>query len=133
MGTRSSTNIVDASGDKPFTLARLYIQYDGYPTGVGNDIKTVLGGKAMVNGFGDGKAEVNGAGCMAAMLIDGLKKGCGGVYVTDPASESREEYHYVVTAQEAGKPILLQIFNYDGKELYNGPLDDFDPEAAEAA
>lgn len=132
MGTRSSTNIVDHSGDTPFTLARLYIQFDGYPTGVGKDIKEIFAGKVMVNGYNDEKTQINGAGCMTAMLIAGLKKKCGNVYVTNPQVEEREGHHYVVTAKGAGKPIQIQVFVYD-TEVYNGPLEDFDPEKAEAA
>ena len=133
MGTRSSTHIIDAEGDTPVTLARLYIQYDGYPSGVGRQIKEILGGKTMVSGYNDPKTQINGAGCMGAMLIDGLKNGCGGVYLTNPAEEERGEYHYVVTAQGAGKPINLQIFEYDDREIYNGPLDELDPRAVEEA
>jgi hypothetical protein len=133
MGTRSSTHIVDHTGESPVTLARLYIQYDGYPTGVGAQIKEILGGKTMVNGYNDPATQINGPGCMTAMLIAGLKKGCGGVYVTDPSSEEEQEFNYTVTAKGAGEPIELRITVFDDHELYNGPLEDFDPEAVEAA
>lgn len=132
MGTRSTTHIVDHSGESPVSLARLYIQYDGYPTGVGNDIKNILGGKTLVNGYNDGATQINGAGCMAAMLIAGLKKGCGGVYLKAPTCEQEEEFNYTVTAKGPGEPIELRIVAYE-KELYNGTLEDFDPQAVEEA
>ena len=125
MGTRSSTNIIDNSGSEPVTLARLYIQYDGYPSGVGNDIKRILGGKTVVNGFNDADTQINGPGCMAAMLIAGLKQGCGGVYLTNPATEDREGYHYEVECNGPGDAIILRIFGYDEETLYDGPLNDF--------
>jgi hypothetical protein len=133
MGTRSSTRIVDNTHGADTTLARLYIQYDGYPTGVGAQIKDILGGKTMVNGYNDADTQINGAGCMGAMLIDGLKNGCGGVYLTDPSEEERESYHYEVRCDGPGKPIHLKVCGYDDQVLYEGSLDEFDPAAVEAA
>jgi hypothetical protein len=130
MGTRSTIHIVDHSDEMPVTLARLYIQYDGYPTGVGRQIQEILGGKSVVNGYNDADTQINGPGCMGAMLIDGLKEGCGGVYLTPPAQVSSEEYDYTVTCKGAGNPIHLHVIGH-GEELYDGTLNDFNPEKCE--
>jgi hypothetical protein len=131
MGTRSTIHIVDSEGESPVTLARLYLQWDGYPTGVGANIQRILGGKTMVNGYNDAETQINGPGCMGAMLIGGLKDGCGGVYLVDPNDDDRCSYHYEVAAQGPGKPIRLTVHGYGGTVLYKGPINEFDPEKAE--
>lgn len=74
MGTRSLLHIKDEGK----TLVTLYRQYDGYPTGMGKDIKDALAkGKArLTNGYSgsDKNPEVfNGMGCLAAYLVVELK------------------------------------------------------------
>ena len=68
MGTRSLTHIQDNNGK---VLTTIYRQYDGYLSGMGNDIKKILGGKTVVNGYNDPETQVNGIECAAEMLIAG--------------------------------------------------------------
>ena len=83
MGTRSLTHIKDDNGQ---TLVTLYRQYDGYPTGMGEDIKTALnnGQVSITNGYSMGDeapATFNGMGCLGAFLVGELKeKKIGNVY-----------------------------------------------------
>lgn len=127
MGTRAIIHVHGGGRDSE-VLTTIYRQFDGYPDGLGDDIKTALGGKELVNGYNDPKRQVNGMGCAAAMLIGALKGGeCGNVYVYKPnASDVGEEYTYRLYA--ADRKLMLEIDGYEeGDEpLYSGPLDDFD-------
>jgi len=130
MGTRSLIHILDDDGK---VLTTIYRQYDGYPAGMGNDIKENLGGKTVVNGYNDPETQVNGMGCAAAMLIAGLKDGCGNVYIFEAgASDVGEEFVYTLST-DSGK-ILLELQSLrEGvtATLYSGLLDEFDGEALE--
>lgn len=150
MGTRSLLHIKDEGK----TLVTLYRQYDGYPTGMGKDIKDALAkGKArLTNGYSgsDKNPEVfNGMGCLAAYLVGELKRphdmgkgnSIGNVYVYHPdASDCGEKYTYTLdTAKSTGagfdrKPgqIMLKIESYHGV-IFDGPLSNFDPEAVKKA
>lgn len=129
MGTRSLTHIKDQEGEK--TLVTIYRQYDGYPTGMGNDIKAILGGRILVNGYNDPDKQCNGMGCAAAMLIAGLKDGCGNVYIYPADSHDVwEDYNYTIWPD--GERFRLVVTSYDDSVLYDGPLNEFDAAAVEA-
>lgn len=161
MGTRALTVFKDANeeGDKA-EFAVLYRQFDGYPTGLGADILECFKGKVVVNGY-NADNQINGAGDMAVQLIAFLKvKGSkgydpktfedfpkpvntpGGLYLRAPGTrDCGEEFIYTITcprppedwaAKWEGKLLLTVEECYgSGAVLYEGPLDDFDPEAAE--
>lgn len=152
MGTRSLTHIKEDGK----TLVTLYRQFDGYPTGMGKDIKAALndGNARLTNGFGGDDAipaVFNGMGCLAAGLIKGLKEGIGNVYIYPADSDDcGEEYTYTVyyragagDSEPFSKPtgvICLKVVLVgwkDGGEpnrvMYDGPLSEFDPEKVEAA
>ncbi len=129
MGTRSLTHIKNEDGE---TLVTIYRQCDGYPTGMGADIKATLGDKTLVNGYSDPETQTNGMGCAAAMLIAAIKDGCGNVYIIKPDSaDCWEEYVYTLS-QAAGMKIALKLES-GKKTLFDGLLSDFNPEAVEAA
>lgn len=131
MGTRSLLHI--QSGGE--TLTTIYRQYDGYPTGMGQDIYNCLGEKELVNGYSDPDKQVNGMECAAAMIIGALKKGkCGGIYIYKPdSSDCGEEYTYYLDDKVDGDKsyMTLKILSYD-EEIYNGPLSEFDAEKIES-
>lgn len=131
MGTRSLTHIYSAASDA-LPLVTLYRQYDGYPSGMGEDIKKALGGRKLVNGFNDAETQCNGMGCAAAMLIGALKAGkCGNVYVEKAgASDRGEEYTYRLYPN--GDRFRLTIHD-GGTEIYDGYLHEFDAKAVEGA
>jgi hypothetical protein len=130
MGTRSLTHFKSAGKDSP-TLCTLYCQFDGYPSGVGEDIKRVLGAKKLVSGYSDPDNEVNGMGCAAAIFIAGVKTGCGNWYVQQPdAKDLWEDYTYTVFADNGAIHLLCQDSDRD---IYDGPLSKFDGKTVEAS
>lgn len=125
MGTPSLTHIYENEDSaKPFVT--IYRQFDGYPEGLGSDIKEILGNRTLVNGYSDAKSQTNGIQCAAAMLVAGLKEGCGNVYLY-PAGSSDCGEEYVYHLYPSGSTFRLKIEGYD-KPIYDGPLPDFDPQ-----
>lgn len=121
MGTRSLTHIYDNDSKQP--LVTIYRQYDGYPEGMGEDIKKAIGSRKLVNGYSDPATQCNGMGCAAALLIGALKKGqCGNVYIYPPgSSDCNEEYTYRIYPD--GESFRLVI-----DHIYDGPIREFDAE-----
>lgn len=134
MGTRTLVHIKD--GKK--TIATIYRQYDGYPTGMGDDIKEILNdGKVnILNGFGDQQVprHFNGMGCLAAYLIGELKqKKIGNVYIMAPnTKDTGEDYTYTIS-EDLGILNLKVVENgYNGnKTIFNGSLITFDGKKVE--
>jgi len=148
MGTRSLTVIVEADGNE---ISVLYRQYDGYLTGHGAELKHFLNGFSVVNGLGidDRRNTANGMGCLAAQIVANFKTGPGGFYLYPPGTrDCGEEYIYTVYPQrpvgDSYSGIYLKVqagcvtfFGFPGTKqenmsvLYDGPVEDFDPETVE--
>lgn len=140
MGTRSLTAIQENGRE----IALIYRQFDGYPTGMGADIKRVLKNIRLVNGFtGTEKTPVaNGMGCLAAQLVKGIKEGLGNVYLYSPGMrDCGEEYVYTLytggrkqkNPHREGQVVYLRVYaTYSKRTLYDGPLSGFNPKVAEA-
>lgn len=132
MGTRTLVHIKD--GKK--TIATIYRQYDGYPTGMGDDIKEVLnlGNVTILNGFSGqtSPSHFNGMGCLGAFLIGELKqKKIGNVYIY-PANSKDVGEDFTYTLSESGGKVKLKVVeNYQNKTIFNGLLKDFDGETVE--
>lgn len=129
MGTRSITTVYD-NGKK---LVSIYRQMDGYPTGMGADLKEILKGRKLVNGYNSDSAKArsfNGMGCMAAQLIAELKDGIGSIYI-HPVDCGGENYTYELSA--TGDTIHLKLINNHLPKgvLYDGQIDDFEPKDVE--
>ena len=122
MGTRSTTTIHEDG--KP--LLTFYRQYDGYPTGHGQELVDFLKTIKMVNGIPVGTDEpmqmANGGGCLAAQMIVHFKTGITNYdYSKQRVKDSngllhpvvREGDHaggiYIVPNEEAGH----QAYHYD--------------------
>lgn len=124
MGTRSTTTIIEKRGENKTPILKLYIQFDGYPSGVGLKLAEFSKDIEIINGISDqvaGKA-ANGAGCFAAQLVGKLKgNDIGGVYITE-VSACNEEYNYELICEE-GQPVKMTCkeaeFNGTAKEFYN--------------
>ena len=129
MGTRSLIHVKDEDGK---TLVTIYRQFDGYPTGMGADIKAVFDGKTLVNGYSDPETQVNGMGCAAAMLIAAIKNGCGGVYIQPPEDKGCWEAFTYTLYQSADMHLSLKVVAHE-EILFDGLLADFDPEKADNA
>ena len=130
MGTRSITNIYDCD----ILLVTIYRQFDGYPTGQGQDIKDAFKGRTLVNGIsGDAMQAINGMGCAAALLIAHMKRDgkAGGTYIVPPGTAD-EAYAYDLRgdSDEPDAGITLIVRDWD-EEIYRGTLEAFDPASIE--
>lgn len=144
MGTRSLTIIKDEDGKE---LVCMYRQFDGYPTGHGQELATFLAGGELVNGLGlhDDKLVFNGMGCLAAAVVSYLKTGPGGIYLYPPGSrDCGEEYIYTVFPRN--KILWISVargcmtaFGLPGTKqenmniLFEGPVSDYNAESIEKA
>ena len=112
MGTRALVNFIEDGK----TIATVYRQLDGYPDGLGQEIKNHLKEAQVVNGFQSGMdcpTHFNGMGCLAAYLIGQLKinqyegtrdKTIGNVYMVEAGSTDHdEEYVYDLEVDSNGK------------------------------
>jgi hypothetical protein len=132
MGTRTLVHIKDSKK----IIATVYRQYDGYPTGMGDDIKEILndGIVTIFNGFGNQTvpSHFNGMGCLGAFLIGELKqKKIGNVYIFAPNSKDVGEDLTYTLSEIDGKVKLKVVENYNNKTIFNGLLKDFDGETVE--
>jgi hypothetical protein len=133
MGTRSIVHVKD--GRK--TIVTLYRQFDGYPSGMGNDIKRILnnGEVEILSGYGGYSkcpSNFNGMGCLAAFLIGELKEQkIGNVYII-PTNSSGHGEEYVYTISQKNNQVHIKVQDvWNKKILFNGPLKDFSGEKAE--
>jgi hypothetical protein len=106
MGTRSMTSVKDEYGDK---IIEMYKQYDGYPEGMGEQLKQFIKSGTLVNGIpvGENKKFFNGMECFAAQLVSHFKQSSGGVYLHPPIADGVPlsdyskmygvEYYYEIT------------------------------------
>jgi hypothetical protein len=102
MGTRSTTTVYD--GETP--ILTFYRQFDGYPSGHGQEVANFLSRKTIVNGIGDDDGTIfNGPGDLAVRLLVALKgdaNKAGALYCIPHDQAGSEDYHYdvVVTPTE---------------------------------
>ncbi len=124
MGTRSITVVKDKRGNK---IVEIYKQFDGYPEGLGEDLKTFIKAGKLVNGLGLGQRAwvFNGIECFAAQLVGHLKQGeAGNVYLHAPTKdfEDKREYSKIYSAEyyyEVSANLELRCWDcWDGKELH---------------
>ena len=139
MGTRSLTFVYDEEGNK---IINLYRQFDGYPTGHGQELGEFLSSGSMVNGLRLGAEEkfFNGMGCMAAQLISHFKKESGGFYLYPTSVEDcGQDYEYHISLRngllsgsefhikimDCGYNIFGQTQDETYKPLFEGNLEEF--------
>ena len=146
MGTRSLTRVIETYTDnngkqKQEKLLTMYRQFDGYPSGHGQELADFINTGVVVNGISlDNKQKVfNGAGCFAAQMVSHFKgDGAGGFYIySNSAKDVGEEYEYHVLVNFDTKQITLKCYECgymkkDGtysrgkKLLFNGNAVDFE-------
>jgi hypothetical protein len=91
-------------------LVSIYRQYDGYPSGLGQEVADFVGGMTVVNGYGkETKGIANGMGCLAAQLIKHLKTGVGNVYIRDTGPESHGEEYVYNLSEKDGRVWLMAL------------------------
>ena len=125
MGTRSLTHVKDEEGK---TLCTIYRQFDGYPSGHGQDIFKALGARKLVNGYSDATKEINGMGDVASMLIASIKNPneAGNVSLRTPdATDCWEEYVYTLYQKHGQIFLKCQTTYNKGELLYDGVLSEF--------
>lgn len=123
MGTRSLTfvhaNTEEDGNSKPVVC--IYQQYDGYFSGVGEDILSFLKGSSVVNGIGGGDTTrmFNGSGDLAARIITHFKRGdadsAGGVYIESPDLNDGDmgtefAYHIYPTVGKTPRIVAVDIY-----------------------
>ena len=92
MGTRSLTFVYEEN--KP--VVNMYRQFDGYPSGHGQELAEFLLSGELVNGYSDEKDKVfHGMGCLAAQMIVNFKKSVGGFYIYPiESNDCWQDYEY---------------------------------------
>jgi len=140
MGTRSTYRVIEQWTDnktkkvKNENLMLLYLQFDGYPEGHPLETAEWLSSGMVVNGFGldDDSLQFNGAGCLAAQLVDRLKKGVGGTYIQSLSSRGKswENYTYdiIIKEDKSIEFIAYEVESSDKptfKKLFIGSPNDF--------
>ena len=154
MGTRSLTRVFNTYKDEKKNkqvkeqLVNMYRQYDGYPSGHGEELADFLKGGRVVNGIGStDEKEIlfNGAGCLAAQMIAHFKNGAGGFYIEPiTAKDCGQEYEYEVIVDFDTKELTMKCFENgyidskgkykSGKKLlFEGKPADFQQFVAELA
>jgi len=91
MGTRSITCVLDENGNK---IIEMYKQFDGYPDGLGIELKEFIVSKTMVNGIGSNSVVFNGINCFSAQLVEYLKEGPGDIYLYAPTRNYKNKKKY---------------------------------------
>ena len=120
MGTRSTTTVL--SNGQP--LVNMYRQMDGYPSGHGTDLYDFLKDIKMVNGIGgDTENIANGAGCLAAQLVERFKRGPGDIYLVPLGQE--EEYNYFIDVDFDTGAIKVTVTDGGEKPLFKGTRESF--------
>jgi hypothetical protein len=113
MGTRSLTTFIETYTDnsgkkKKNEIVTMYRQYDGYPSGHGQELAEFLADGKLVNGFGmDKSKQFNGMGCLSAQVIAHFKDGVGAFYLQRQNKDSGEEYRYHVITD--GVEIIIKV------------------------
>ena len=125
MGTRSLTRVIPRQEGLSFSeghnhvdksVVNMYRQYDGYPDGHGVDLAEFLDDFNVVNGLGADRYKVktaNGAGCLAAQLVQHFKDGPGNIYLEQLNGEpgdSWEEYIYTIYPKDS-EPLYISIYD----------------------
>jgi len=106
MGTRALVRVFEGDTE----LCCIYKQLDGYPDGLGADLKAFCESRRLVNGYPGGvdkKTIANGVGCFAAQLIAHLKGGpeVGRVYLLAPGTaDAGQHYEYHLRGPDTSEP-----------------------------
>jgi len=122
MGTRSLTYVYDDT--EPVVC--MYRQFDGYPSGHGQELAEFLFDGKLVNGipFGSKEKMFNGMGCLAAQMVAAFKDDTGGFYLlsTRKDHDSWQEYEYHVYED---KVLVFSGYGKDNNVIFNGSWTDF--------
>lgn len=126
MGTRSITTIIDNAWGRNTKVCTMYRQYDGYPSGHGKELAEFLAPIVVVNGIGldETRKIANGAGCLAAQMVQHFKEsaGPGGIYLEAPRLKmDGEDYSYRIIVEE-NLSVRVEVHSYQGRIFQGGLL-----------
>ena len=114
MGTRSQTKVIQQftpyNSDEKIEkiICSMYRQFDGYLSGHGQDLADFLDDTPLVNGLsGDGNC-FNGAGCLAAQMVEHFKEGAGGIYLEHIDNEG-QGHDYQIICDEDKMEIRVRV------------------------
>ena len=116
MGTRSLTFVYE--GEMP--IINMYRQYDGYPTGHGQELADFLLSGELVNGYSEKQSvQFNGMGCLAAQMIANFKNSVGGFYIHSiDSTDCWQEYEYHVYEDKV-------VLKNPTEVIFSGTWDEF--------
>jgi len=127
MGTRSTTLFIETYKDesgkqKKKKIVVMYRQFDGYPSGHGQELAEFLSKGKLVNGMGmDDNIVFNGMGCLAAQVVAHFKDGAGGIYLQTNDKGCWEEFRYQVIGDFDTKELIIKVFSsYKSKLIFEG-------------
>ncbi len=131
MGTRSLTRVNTADGKQ---LLNMYRQFDGYPSGHGQELFDMIKNTKILNGYSSHTAPdyANGAGCLAAQIVANFKKDIGGFYLYPvDATDCGQDYEYILTIKEVDwdssdkfGDISIKVVSY-GRTEFEGNVSGF--------
>lgn len=141
MGTRSLTFVYDepySKRSKPKAIINMYRQFDGYPSGHGQELYDYLKPFTITNGIANG-AEIgksaNGAGCLAGQLVCHFKQAVGGVYLYPTTTKDcGQDYEYHVFCKEDGFWVVVKnrgcnmfglTMSDKNESIFDGDLESF--------
>jgi hypothetical protein len=121
MGTRCDTIIYDVN----IPIVRIFRMYDGHPDCHGVILARYLEPFVIYNGYTMDRPEycANGAGCLAAQLVQHLKDGIGNIYIEQYCEPDEGEcirYEIVVI----NKKIIFKLM-YGGEYDFIGSCTEF--------
>jgi hypothetical protein len=116
MGTRSLTFVYE--GEMP--IINMYRQFDGYPTGHGQELANFLLSGELVNGYSEKQSvQFNGMGCLAAQMIANFKNSVGGFYIHSiDSTDCWQEYEYHVYEDKV-------VLKNPTEVIFSGTWDEF--------
>jgi hypothetical protein len=127
MGTRSTTLFIETYKDesgkqKKNKIVVMYRQFDGYPSGHGQELAEFLSKGKLVNGMGmDDNIVFNGMGCLTAQVVAHFKDGAGGIYLQTNDKGCWEEFRYQVIGDFDTKELIIKVFSsYKSKLIFEG-------------
>ena len=116
MGTRSLTFVYE--GEMP--IVNMYRQFDGYPTGHGQELADFLLSGELINGYSKKQSvQFNGMGCLAAQMIAYFKNTVGGFYIYSvDSTDCWQEYEYHVYGDKV-------VVKNPAEVIFSGTWDEF--------
>ena len=119
MGNRSLTFVYDSykakNGRTVYRpIINLYRQYDGYPSGHGQELYDFISQFKLVNGLtlGDTRRIANGMGCLAAQMVSHFKGNEAGQFYLYPADakDCGQDYEYHIY-KNADNDVCIRVMD----------------------